>query len=419
MRVLVVGSGGREHALCWSLRRSPHLQELFCAPGNPGTAEIATSLAVAADDLEGIVSAALRERIDLVVVGPEQPLCAGLADRCIEHGLLVAGPSAAAARLEGSKVFAKRFLERAGIPTAAFAVCEDLASASAYLESHPRARVVKADGLAAGKGVVVASSLQEAEEAAARLLERGPIVIEERLEGEEVSVLALADGERVVPLASSQDHKAAFDGDEGPNTGGMGAYSPAPVLDGELAERVRKEVLERTIEQLAAEGTPFRGVLYAGLMIVDGELSVLEFNCRFGDPETQAVLPRLQTDLLPLLLGAAKGALPTESLRWDPRPALSVVLAGGGYPGPSPTGLAISGIEAARALPVLIFQAGTARRDEQLVTAGGRVLAVTALGESLQSARDHAYEAAELITWQDRRYRNDIGYRALQRRLGP
>ncbi|PID38928.1 MAG: phosphoribosylamine--glycine ligase [Deltaproteobacteria bacterium] len=418
MKVLVIGSGGREHVLCWSLAKSPQLTRLFCAPGNPGTAEVAENVEIAADDLDGLLSWARAQGIDLTVVGPEAPLCAGLADRFIEAGLAVAGPSAAAARLEGSKAWAKRFMARHDIPTAPFELVSDVEAADRYLETNPKARVIKLDGLAGGKGVVVADDLASAKAAVRDLSPRGELVIEERLRGEEVSVIALADGERVLMLASSQDHKAAFDGDTGPNTGGMGAYSPAPMLDAVLAGEVQRRVLEPTIAGLAADGIPFRGILYAGLMIVDGEPQVLEYNCRFGDPEAQTLLPRLASDLLPLLAGAAAGELPREDLCWDPRPALCVVLASGGYPGKSPTGLPIEGVAAVNAAAgdeLMVFHAGTALVDERLVTAGGRVLAVTALGDDLGAARARAYAACERITWPERRFRRDIGHRALRR----
>jgi phosphoribosylamine--glycine ligase len=418
MNVLVIGSGGREHALCWSLSKSPLLGRLFCAPGNPGTAQVAENVDVAVDDIDGLLAFAKGNEIGLTVVGPEAPLCAGIADRFAASGLAVAGPSAAAARLEGSKAWAKRFMARHQIPTAPFEVVDDVEAADRFLEANPAARVIKLDGLAGGKGVVVASDLAQAKAAVRELSPRGPLVIEERLRGEEVSVIALADGERVLVLASSQDHKAAFDGDTGPNTGGMGAYSPAPVLDAALAARVREQVLEPTVAGLAAEGHPFRGILYAGLMVVDGELQVLEYNCRFGDPEAQALLPRLDSDLLPLLAGAARGALPTEPLCWDPRPALCVVLASGNYPCSSETGLPISGLEtldASLGTDLLVFHAGTALAEGRLVTAGGRVLAVSALGDDLAAARSRAYAACEQISWSERRFRRDIGHRALER----
>ncbi|MBK6847087.1 MAG: phosphoribosylamine--glycine ligase [Proteobacteria bacterium] len=425
MKVLVVGGGGREHALCWRLARSPQLTRLYCAPGNPGTAGCATNVALAADDLTGLADFAAREAIDLTVVGPEVPLCEGLQAVFAARGLLVFGPSPAGARLEGSKVFAKQIMAQCGLRTAPFAVCERLAEATAYIGAHPGARVVKADGLAAGKGVVVAADAAQACRAARDFLEGevlGPagrrIVIEERLRGEEVSVLALCDGERVLTLPSCQDHKAVLDGDEGPNTGGMGAYSPAPVLGPELQRRVEEEILLPVVRGLAAQGTPYRGVLYAGLMIVAGEPYVLEFNCRFGDPETQPLMLRCSADLLPYLYGAARGELPRQPLQWDDRAALCVVLTAAGYPGPYRKGQPITGLEQAEALAdVAVFHGGTAHdADGRLVTAGGRVLGVTALGEDVAAAQQRAYAAVRAIAWEGLHYRRDIGHRAVGRR---
>ena len=422
MKVLVIGSGGREHALCWRLARCPSVERVYCAPGNPGTAEIAQNVAIGEDQHDALVSFAAEQRIDLTVVGPEAPLCAGIADRFVDRGLLVAGPSAAAAQLEGSKLFAKRFMVRHGIPTAAYYYCEDLPTLEAALEKDPRALVLKADGLAAGKGVVVADTTEDVAAAARLHFSRSgePLLLEQRLVGEEVSVIALADGERFVMLESSQDHKAALDGDRGPNTGGMGAYSPAPVLTPALAERVQREVLWPTINGMAADGRPFRGVLYAGLMIVGGAPLVLEYNCRFGDPETQVLMARLRSDLGLLLLGVAQGSLPSEALQWDPRPAICVVLAAEGYPGAYRKGAPVILPSASVALPELsgdsmVFQAGTAFVEGQLVTAGGRVLGVTALGESLDQARTEAYVTVKALAWPGAHYRSDIGARGIDR----
>ena len=421
MKILVVGSGGREHALCWKIRQSPLVKTLYCAPGNPGTARCATNVPIRAGDLEQLAAFAREQRVDLTVVGPEAPLCAGIADRFARDRLLLAGPDAAGARLEGSKAFAKQFMQRHGIPTARSAVFEDVEAAVGYIDAHPEALVVKADGLAAGKGVFVCGDPEEARGAARQILARDSafgeagrrVVIEERVLGEEASFIALSDGSRLCALAGSQDHKAVLDGDRGPNTGGMGAYSPAPVLAG-LEERVRREVIEPTIRGMAAEGAPYRGVLYAGLMIGErGELSVLEFNCRLGDPETQPLMVRLHGDLVPYLLGVAEGKLPQEPLGWDPRPAVCVVLAAAGYPGPVRTGDPISGICQAEQ-DVVVFHAGTAERGHELVTAGGRVLGVTALGEDLRTARARAYAAAERISWEGMHYRRDIGSRGLR-----
>lgn len=425
MKVLVVGGGGREHALCWRLARSPLLTRLYCAPGNPGSARCATNVPIAADDLTGLADFAARQSIDLTVVGPEVPLCAGLQAVFAARGLLVFGPSPAAAQLEGSKVFAKQVMEQCGLRTAPFAVCEQLAEARAYISANPEARVVKADGLAAGKGVVVAADADQACRAAQDFLERAElgaagqrILIEERLRGEEVSVLALCDGERVLALPSCQDHKAVLDGDEGPNTGGMGAYSPAPVLGPELQQRVEREILLPVVRAMAARGSPYRGVLYAGLMIVGGEPYVLEFNCRFGDPETQPLALRCTDDLLPYLHGAARGELPPAPMQWDARAALCVVLTAEGYPGPYAKGQPLPDLEAAEALSdVVVFHAGTAEDAQgRLVTAGGRVLGVTALGEDVAAAQQRAYAAVRAIAGKGLHYRRDIGHRALSRR---
>ena len=422
MKVLVVGSGGREHALVWKIAQSERSPSIYCAPGNPGTAAWGKNVPIKADDIDGLLSFAQSEGIDLTMVGPEQPLCDGIQDRFTEAGMLLVGPTQRAARLEGSKIYAKQFMERHQIPTAAFGVFEASAAAAAYIDENAQARVIKADGLAAGKGVFVVDEAEQAKAAvddllAGQLGDAGKrVLIEERLVGEEVSVIALVDGERVQMLASSQDHKAAFDGDEGPNTGGMGAYSPAPVLGADLARRVEEDVLQRVVVGMQREGHPYRGVLYAGMMIVDGDLFVLEFNCRFGDPETQPLLLRIKDDLLPYLEGVARGALPEAPPRWDARAALCVVMAAGGYPGAYEKGKPIEGLSAANAMDdVEVFQAGTRAEGDQLLTAGGRVLGVTALGESLAAAKERAYQAVESIGWPEVHYRKDIGHRALAR----
>ncbi|MCA9669148.1 MAG: phosphoribosylamine--glycine ligase [Myxococcales bacterium] len=423
MKVLVIGSGGREHALCYRLAKSASVSEVLCAPGNPGTARCGENVAVDATDLDGLVALARERAVDLTVVGPEAPLCAGIADRFAEAGLLLLGPSAAAAQLEGSKIFAKELMQRAGVATAAFAVVEDLAQARAALGADPTLLVVKADGLAAGKGVIVcddsAGALAACEEMfAGKLGDAGArVLLERKLEGEEVSVIALSDGERVVALASAQDHKRALDGDRGPNTGGMGAYSPAPVLDEALAARVQREVLEPVVARMRTEGAPYRGVLYAGLMICGGDPQVLEFNCRFGDPETQPLMARFSGDLATWLAGAARGELPPGAPSWDPRAAICVVLAAEGYPGAYQKGHAIEGVEAAEALDdVIVMHAGTTRDAQGVLrTAGGRVLGVTALGDTLAAAQQRVYEAADKIGWPGRQMRRDIGFRALAR----
>jgi phosphoribosylamine--glycine ligase len=424
MNILVVGSGGREHALCWRLARSPLVKELYCAPGNPGTARCGVNVPISPGDIEQLAAFGAEKHIDLTVCGPEAPLCAGIRDRFSSQGLLLAGPTAAGAQLEGSKAFAKQFMARHGIPTAAFAVFADEARAAAHIEAHPSARVVKADGLAAGKGVFVCRSADTAKDAVRRILggEFGGagrhVLIEDRLEGQEASFMVVTDGERIFPLATSQDHKAVFDGDQGPNTGGMGAYSPAPVISAELEGRIMEEVMQPAVRGMAEEGAVYQGILYAGLMIQPASrtFQVLEFNCRLGDPETQPVMARLESDLVPYLLGAAEGRLPDVPLRWDRGTALCVVMASRGYPGPHESGQAIEGIEEAEGEEgALVFHAGTAMRGGQLVTAGGRVLGVTALGEGPAEAKARAYRAVDRIRWDGTHFRRDIGDRAIPR----
>jgi phosphoribosylamine--glycine ligase len=427
MKVLIVGGGGREDALAWKIARSPDCTELLVAPGNAGTASRGRNLDVRATDLDAVLDLAASQRVDLVVVGPEDPLCAGLVDRLTERGILAFGPTAAAARLEGSKAFAKEMLRRVGVPTAASGAFTDAAAAAAYIDSRPVPQVVKADGLAAGKGVVVCSDAAEARAAVRDMIgdrrfgaAGATVVVEDRLEGEEASYMALCDGERVIPLASSQDHKRALDGDRGPNTGGMGAYSPAPIVTPALERRVLDEILRPLVRGMAEAGTPYRGVLYAGLMIQGDTVNVLEINCRFGDPETQVVVPRLAEDLLPLLAASARGALPDRLLAWDPRAALGVVMASGGYPGPPDTGRVVRGLEDATALSdVVVFHAGTAVGDRgQVVTTGGRVLCVTGFGATFDNARTVAYSATGRISWPNVHYRRDIGHRAPRRPSG-
>jgi phosphoribosylamine--glycine ligase len=425
MKVLIIGGGGREHALAWKAAQSPLVDEVLVAPGNAGTAREPKlrNVAIAATDSEALVALARREQVGLTIVGPEQPLVAGVVDRFEAAGLSCFGPSAAAARLEGSKAFTKSFLGRHGIPTAAYASFTDAEAAVAYLKRQSLPIVIKADGLAAGKGVVIATTLPEAEATVREMLEGftfGPagskIVIEEFLTGEEASFIALVDGVDVQPLASSQDHKTRDDGDRGPNTGGMGAYSPAPVVTAELHETITREVMGPTVRGLAADGIRYRGFLYAGLMIdKSGRPRVLEFNCRFGDPETQPILMRLRSDIVALCLAACDGRLAAQSIEWDPRAAVGVVMASGGYPGDYEKGLAISGLDGLDATDLKVFHAGTRLEEGKVLTDGGRVLCVTALGSDVRAARDRAYAAVDRIKWQGAFCRRDIAYRALNR----
>jgi phosphoribosylamine--glycine ligase len=423
--VLLVGGGGREHALAWKLAQSPGLGRMIAAPGNPGIAAHARCVPIKDTAIDQIVALAQQERPDLVVVGPETPLALGLADRLRAAGLAVFGGSAAAARLESSKAFAKDLMARHRIPTARFGTFRDAAAAGRYCRELGAPLVVKADGLAAGKGVVVCQSLEEADRAVAQCLEARAfgdsgltVVIEEFLVGEEASFFALSDGTGVLPLVAAQDHKTVYDGDRGPNTGGMGAYSPAPVMDAGMQERVMREIVRPTIAAMAEEGAPYTGVLFVGLMITREGPKVIEYNCRFGDPECQAILPRLEDDLLALLLATATGkGLPT-ALAFSPQSSVCVVMTSAGYPGAYETGRAITGVEAAAGLPgVNVFHAGTALAGGALVTAGGRVLGVQALGADVAAAIRTAYAAVERIRFDGAHYRRDIGHHAL-RRLG-
>ncbi len=423
MKVLVVGSGGREHALVWKLRQSPRVTKVYCAPGNAGVAALAECVAIGAEDIDGLLAFAQENGVGCTVVGPEAPLVAGIVDRFQEAGQRIFGPVAAAARLEGSKAFSKQIMQQYGIPTGGFAVFQDVDTALAHLDTVGAPVVVKADGLAAGKGVIVCQTIDEARKAVDAIgRERAfgaagdRIVIEEFLEGEEASFLAFVDGETVLPLPTSQDHKAVYDGDRGPNTGGMGAYSPAPVVTPELHRQVMEEIMVPTVRAMAAEGHPYKGMLYAGLMIKDGRAKVLEFNCRFGDPECQPLLMRLRSDLMDVIDAVIDGSLDRLELDIDPRPTVCVVMASGGYPGSYAKGHAITGLEEAAALDdVVVFHAGTASEDGKVVTAGGRVLGVTAIGSDLPAAIDRAYEAVAKISWQDCYYRKDIGQKALRR----
>ncbi|HEY8369875.1 MAG TPA: phosphoribosylamine--glycine ligase [Thermodesulfobacteriota bacterium] len=424
LTVLVVGGGGREHALAWKLAQSPRVARVLCAPGNAGIAADATCVPVKADDLDGLLELARRERVDLTVVGPEAPLVAGLVDRFEAAGLTAFGPTAAAARLEGSKAFAKRLMARCGVPSAHAEVFEDRDAAVAFVEEQGAPIVVKADGLAAGKGVVVAQTVGQARRFIdACLVERAfgaagtRVVIEEYLPGQEASFLAITDGVRTLPLLPAQDHKTALDNDLGPNTGGMGAYCPAVIVPPPLAERITRTVIDPVVKAMAEEGCPFRGVLYAGLMVDGDDVRVLEFNVRFGDPETEPLLFLMESDLLPVLLGAARGDLSpvieAGGIRWKTGAAVSVVMASRGYPVSVETGKPISGLDQVGGPDVKVFHAGTAEKDGRLVTAGGRVLAVTARGNDLAAAIAQAYASVGRISWEGVHYRRDIGRKGL------
>jgi phosphoribosylamine--glycine ligase len=419
MRILLVGGGGREHALAWKLRQSQHCDALYAAPGNAGIAQLAECVPIAASAVADLVQFARQNAIDLVVVGPESPLIAGLADALHEAGVPCFGPTRAAAQLEGSKAFAKQLLADVGAPTAPFAVFDDADQARAYLNERflQRPCVVKADGEALGKGVFVCDTLGDALDAVEFLMEHGGlgeagrrIVIEDRLHGREMSLLCLTDGERALPMPPVRDYKRAFDGDRGPNTGGMGGYTPLPDATPALVETALAQIVRPVIREMAQRGTPYRGVLYAGLMIEDTQPYTLEFNCRFGDPETQVLMPLLQSDLLELAHGVATGARNATALAFEPRAAVCVVLASGGYPGAYRTGLPIEGLDAAAKLPdTLIFHAGTRAENGQILTSGGRVLNIVGLGETLAEARQNAYRAAEHIHFDGMHYRRDIG----------
>ncbi len=422
MNILVIGQGGREHALAWKLRQSPRANDIFCAPGNAGTDLDARNVPIADNDTAELVRFARKNKIDLAVVGPEAPLCEGVADALRAADIAVFGPTKEAAELEGSKVFCKQLLQKAKIPTAPFHVFDEFDNATSHILANQGPCVVKADGLAAGKGAIVCKNEQEALAAARRILvdqEFGRagdrIIIEDKLVGPEVSVLAITDGTTIVPLPPCQDHKAIFDGDEGPNTGGMGAYCPAPVLtEAQLAD-VEKDVLVPVAHAMRQAKRRFQGVLYAGLMLTPGGPKVLEFNVRFGDPECQPLLMRLKTDLVDVLMATAMGKLGEIDIEWDPRPAVCVVMASAGYPGNYKKGIPIRGLDdAAKLADVKVFHAGTKREGDRIVTSGGRVLGVTALGENLLAAQKRAYEAVSLIHFDGAQYRRDIANKAIQ-----
>lgn len=428
MNVLIIGSGGREHALAWKVAQSPRIVNVFVAPGNAGSAlePKVTNLKIAADDIPELVRFAAGHGVDLTIVGPEAPLVLGLVDAFQDAGLRCFGPTQAAAQLEGSKSFTKDFLARHGIPTAEYRTFTELEPAVAYIRDRGAPIVVKADGLAAGKGVILAQTEAEAIAAATGMLsgedfgEAGRrVVIEEFMQGEEASFIVMVDGEHILPMASSQDHKPRDNGDKGPNTGGLGAYSPAPVVTPEMHERILAEVIEPTVKGMAAEGNPYTGFLYAGLMIdADGVPKVLEYNCRFGDPETQPILMRLRSDLTGLCEAALDRRLDRVRAEWDSRASVGVVMAAGGYPEDYAKGDVISGLPRDELPGAKIFHAGTAERDGQVVTNGGRVLCVTALGDSVSEAQMLAYNLAKRISWKGAYYRTDIGYRAVAREKG-
>ena len=423
MRVLVVGSGGREHALAWALSRSPAVSELHVAPGNAGTQALATNIPISAEDASALREHCRREGYDLVVVGPEAPLAEGLADLLLEDGLRVFGPRRQCAQIEASKAFSKDFMRAHGIPTAAYATFTDYDEARRYLEEHGVPVVVKASGLAAGKGVIVCQTLPEAQEALDAVMRQRAfgaagdvVVLEDCLTGQEASVLAFTDGETVVPMVVAQDHKAAYDGDRGPNTGGMGCYAPADVVDEAVVGRVVAKVLQPAVDGLRAEGCRYVGVLYAGLMLQDNAFQVLEFNCRFGDPETQVILPLLETDLVEIMEACIDGRLAEVEVRWRRQHAVCVVMASGGYPGGYPKGLPIEGLDAAAAQAnTMIFHAGTRLEGGRVLTDGGRVLGVTAWDDTLALAKARAYEAVERIHWSGAMYRTDIGAKGLRK----
>ncbi|EKO3992561.1 phosphoribosylamine--glycine ligase [Vibrio fluvialis] len=425
MRVLIIGSGGREHALGWKVAQNPTVETVFIAPGNAGTALEAKlqNVNIAVEDVAGLVAFAQNNAIELTIVGPEAPLVIGVVDAFRTAGLPIFGPTQAAAQLEGSKAFTKDFLARHNIPTAAYANFTEIEPALAYVREQGAPIVVKADGLAAGKGVIVAMTLEEAEEAIKDMLAGNAfgdagsrVVVEEFLDGEEASFIVMVDGENVLPMATSQDHKRVGDQDTGPNTGGMGAYSPAPVVTQAIHDRVMQEVIYPTVRGMAAEGNPYTGFLYAGLMIDStGAPKVIEYNCRFGDPETQPIMMRMQSDLVELCLAAIDGKLDLVESKWDPRASIGIVLAAGGYPGDYAKGDIISGLPTTEVEGQKVFHAGTTDKDGHVVTNGGRVLCATALGNTVSEAQQRAYELAKQISWNGMFHRNDIGYRAIAR----
>lgn len=423
MQVLVIGGGGREHTLVWKLAQSKKVTKLYAAPGNPGMKDLAECVDLDIADMDGLADWAEKHAIDLTVVGPEAPLVAGIVDVFKARGLTIFGPSAKAAEIEGSKIFSKELMEKYGVPTAFFKVCDNLADARAFVEEKGAPIVIKADGLAAGKGVVVAMTRDEALAALDEMMGAhkfgsagNRVVIEEFMEGEEASLLAFTDGKTIVPMLAAQDHKRVNDGDQGPNTGGMGAYCPAPVMTDALKEKTVKEVLRPIVDALAKEGRPYSGCLYAGLMIKGDSVKVVEFNARFGDPETQVVLPLLKSDLAEIMVACANGTLTPDLVEWSDKAAVCVVMASGGYPASYKKGIPITGLKAANAMDdVVVFHAGTREEDGKILTNGGRVLGVTAVADDIPSAQQKAYDAVDKIHFDGAHYRQDIAWRALRR----
>lgn len=424
MKVLVIGGGGREHTLVWKLAQSKSVDKIYCAPGNPGIAQLAECLDLDVNNLEKLALWAKDHKIDLTVVGPEAPLVAGIVDVFKANGLTIFGPSGKAAEIEGSKIFSKELMEKYGVPTAFFKVCDNLADAKAYVEEKGAPIVIKADGLAAGKGVVVAMTKQEALDALDEMMGAhhkfgaagNKVVIEEFMDGEEASLLCFTDGKTIVPMIAAQDHKRVNDGDQGPNTGGMGAYAPAPVMTPELKQKTIDTILRPVVDAMAREGRPYSGCLYAGLMIKGDSVKVVEFNARFGDPETQVVLPLLDGDLAQIMVACAKGTLSPDMVKWSDKSAVCVVMASGGYPASYKKGIPITGLKDAEAMAdVAVFHAGTKAEDGKILTNGGRVLGVTAMAESIPAAQQKAYDAVEKIHFAGEHYRQDIAWRALRR----
>ena len=422
MKVLVIGGGGREHALAWKAAQSASVDKVYCVPGNPGIAQIAECVPMDICDNDALTAFALENKIDLTIVGPEVPLANGVVDAFRAKGLAIFGPTQAAAQIEGSKSFAKDLMKKYGVPTAAFEVFTEAEAAKAYIVEQGAPIVIKADGLAAGKGVVVAMTLDEALAAVDMMMcdhafgtAGCQVVVEEFLTGEEASILTFCDGNTIVPMISSQDHKRAYDNDEGPNTGGMGTYAPAPVVTADILARVQKEILEPTVAAMKAEGIPYTGCLYAGLMITENGPKVIEFNARFGDPETQVVLPLLDSDMAEIMMACVNGTLADLDIKWKDEAAVCVVMAAGGYPQGYRKGDVISGLDEAAQQGAIVFHAGTASKDGSIVTNGGRVLGVTAVGSDIQKAVDNAYQVVKTIHFDDVHYRNDIAYRAIAR----